>query len=274
MRKSILHKFLLLTLIGITTLQSCKDDSYVLTPEPVINQSFTEEFDTAAAALARGWKFINNSYPAGSGVWQNGGALISPLFNAYSQHGTYPGFIGTDYTSTSAATGVISNWLISPEIMMNNGDKIIFYSRSQLSLGTVAGDSTDWGNRLQVRLNKHGTDLLVGNVQAYYEWLFTPSPNFANDDPGSFDISLLDVNPNQYEWHKVVPGAGFFTNYDAITNILAFPVKWTRFEVTVSGLDKTTRCRFGIRYFITGGGNNGLATGVGIDKLEYKTVGY
>ena len=83
----------------------------------------------ASAALARGWQFINTSDPEGGGVWQDGGS-IPPFFNAYSNKGSYAGFIGTDYTSTSAAAATISNWLISPPVIMQNGDKIIFYTRA------------------------------------------------------------------------------------------------------------------------------------------------
>src|SRR4051812_28257594 len=94
--------FTLLTILAFTSivaLQSCKDDSYLLAKPAVADQSFSEEFDTASAALARGWHFINRSTPLGSGVWQQGGR-IPPWFPAYSSHGSYVGFIGADYTST------------------------------------------------------------------------------------------------------------------------------------------------------------------------------
>jgi hypothetical protein len=273
MRKKILQKLCILSLVSVAFLQSCRDDSYVLQDPPVPNQSFSEEFDSLDAALARGWKTINNSFPigGGDGVWQNGGGLF-PIFSAYSQQGAFAGFAGATYLSTSAGQGVISNWLISPPVHMQNGDKIIFYTRAQIGPGLVAGDSTDWANRLQVRINRTGLDYEVGSVKELYEWLFTPSPNVAYDNPGQFDLSLLDINSQQYEWHKVVPGMGTFKPYDATTNILAYPIQWTKFEATVSGLSKPTVGRFAFRYFIEGAGNNGLGNGVGIDKMQYVSV--
>jgi hypothetical protein len=278
MRNLILHKFFLLAAVSVTLLQSCKDDSYLLQPPPVPNQSFSQEFDSTASVVAQGWKMINNSYPLGNaaGNWQQGGALV-PLFPPFSQQGTFVGYLASTYESTSDATGVISNWLISPVRTLQNGDKIIFHTRAQIlaTVGATNGDSTDYGNRLQVRISRRDdAEFSVGSVKALWEWLFTPSPNVASDDPGSFNLVLLDVNPQQYEWHKVAPGIGTFKPFTPTTNLSAYPVTWTRYEATVSGLDKPTIGRFALRYYVEGGGNNGLATAVGVDKLEYKSVGY
>ena len=102
MRISFFQKIIAPIIICTAILFSCKDDSYLKAPPPPANQSFVEEFDTASAALSRGWKFINVSNPRGGGVWQNGGN-INPLFSGFSNNGSFAGFIGTDYTSTSAA---------------------------------------------------------------------------------------------------------------------------------------------------------------------------
>ncbi|MGH2564423.1 MAG: choice-of-anchor J domain-containing protein, partial [Ginsengibacter sp.] len=122
-------RFIFISIFAVFIICSCKDDSYLAKIPPVPDQSFVEEFDTAAAAAARGWQFMNTSVPRGSGIWQNGGT-IPPFFNAWSNNGNYAGFIGADYMSTSAQQGIISNWLISPSIIMQNGDKIIFYTRA------------------------------------------------------------------------------------------------------------------------------------------------
>lgn len=275
MRKLILHNFLFsgfLFMSALVLLPSCKDDSYLLQPEPIADQSFAEEFDSATAALSRGWKFINNSYPAGGNVWQNGGSA-APVFEPFSQHGSFVGFLGATYESTGAPTGVISNWLISPAVMMQNGDKIVFHTRSQLSAFS-ATDSTDWANRLQVRINPHGTDYFMGSVKELYEWMFTPSPNFATDNPGNYDVSLLEINPNQHEYHTQVPQVSAIDGrtIDAITNLQAYPIRWTRYEAKVSGLSKPTMGRFAFRYFVAGAGSNGYGTAVGIDKMEYISI--
>lgn len=260
---------MLLAVIATTTLQSCKDDAFLLNPPPSPNVSFTEEFDTASAVLAKGWKFINTTFPRGGNVWQDGGDVLNPFFNAFSQRGSYAGFIGASFASTTADQGMISNWLVSPSMLIKNGDKIIFYTRAQVLPGTVAGDTTDYGNRLQVRINSTGDELNMGSMQSLYESTITPFPDGA-DNPGAFDISLLDINPFQIEWHKL-PGVSAFDNrpYNATTNLSAYPVRWTRFEVTVRSLNRPLKSRFAFRYYVEKGGNNGFATGVGIDKLEY-----
>ncbi len=224
---------------------SCKDDSYLKTIPPAANQSFVEEFDTATAALSRGWKFINVSEPHGSGVWQNGGN-VNPLFSGFSNNGSYAGFIGTDYTSTSAAQGIISNWLLSPEITMKNGDKIIFYTRSQTYFDPTLLDTTDYGNSLEIRIN---TSNDLNNVGI-------------GKDVGNFTTALLTINSSMAFSSTVSPDPN------------AYPTKWTRFEATISTLPNAIKGKFGFRYYVTDGGSNGNGSGIGIDSVAFKSAGY
>lgn len=256
---------------------SCKDDSHLAAPPDVTGQSFVEEFDTASAALSRGWKFINASDPKGSNVWQQGGGPL-PWFRPFSSHGTYAGFIGADYTSTSAGQGTISNWVVSPVLTMQNGDKISFYTRGlalfpgyDTSLNTSVAvykttkpDTLDWANGMQLRISTNGESLNVGKGTSV----------------GDFVQTLVDINPNFYEWHAV-PGtydnalAWDNPNYLKFTFTKemvaeAFPGgAWTKFVGTITGLSKPVSGRFGFRYFVLDGGNNGRGSGVALDKVEY-----
>ena len=155
------------------------------------------------------------------------------------------GFIGADYLSTSAQQGTISNWLISPSIIMQNGDRIIFYTRAYQLFDGV-GDTTDFGNSLQVRINPFSDSLDVGQGLGY----------------GSFSRILLYINPNLIYSSVIHP------------DVFAYPSQWTRFEVTVTGLNAPIKSRFGLRYFVTNGGSNGNATGIGIDSVAYKSIGH
>ena len=150
MKKSTFPGFLLAIICFLTLLQSCKDDRYLLEPPPVPDQSFVEEFDTAARAYARGWRFINRSESIGRTGWQNPDALTGIPFLSYS--GTGNGYLWSDFQATSAAAATISNWAVSPEVIMQNGDKIVFFTRTELYF--FNGDSTDFVNRMQVRINK------------------------------------------------------------------------------------------------------------------------
>jgi hypothetical protein len=295
MRKVSLLNLLFASVVLATGLQSCKDDSYLLQAPAVPNQSFRTGADSMSALLSAGWKIQNASYPLGGNVWQNGGDAVAPIFSAFSQSGSNSGFIGTTINCVrtpvaadaapfalispynTAPVGVANNWLFSKEIMMQNGDEITFYTRAQILVNGTGGDSTDWGNRLQVRINQYGTDLNIGTVKPLWQWLYTNTPDQYDDNVGNYDIVLLDINPNMNEWHAVVPGTSVVDGrpYNATTNLQAYPKTWTKFTAKVSGLSQPTKSRFAFRYYVPGGDpNNGLATGIGIDEISYKSVGY
>ena len=246
MKKSKLSGFLLASLSFLTLLQSCEDDSYLLAPPPVPDQSFVEEFDTAQSAYNRGWRFINRSDVIGRTNWQNPTVLTGIPFLSYSGTGT--GYLWADYQSTSSDAGTISNWAVSPELTMQNGDKIVFYTRAQLFSDN--GDSTDYVNRMQVRLNKT-TSLNCGD----------------GTDPGDFTVPLLDVNPFYYEFLKSAFNNPANPLYQQARQ--AYPHVWTRFEATVSGLDGPTKGRFAFRYFTEEAGGNGRGTAIAIDAVSY-----
>jgi hypothetical protein len=249
MRNSTLRNVLLLSGLALITFQACrKDDAEFMVAPGMADQSFVEEFDTTASAFRRGWIPMNVSAPKGQGIWVQGmfnNTLITSMaypipFGPHSSKGSYPGFIGADYLSTSAAAGIISNWLISPVITMQNGDKIIFYTRTALyDMG--GGDSTDFSNRMQVWLNDNNEGTNVGSGMS----------------TGDFDRILVDINPQLRE--------ATILAYDP----LAYPIRWTKFEHTIGGLSGPTRGRFGFRYFVPGGGSNGLGSGIGIDSVAY-----
>ena len=248
MKKSKLSGFLLASLSILTLLQSCEDDSYLLAPPPVPDQSFVEEFDTAQSAYNRGWRFINRSDLIGRTNWQNPTVLTTIPFISYSGTGT--GYLWADYQSTSSDAGVISNWAVSPELTMQNGDKIIFYTRAQLLF--FNNDSTDFVNRMQVRLNKT-TSLNCGD----------------GIDPGDFTVPLLDINPFYYEFLKSAFNNPANPLYQQARQ--AYPHVWTRFEATVIGLDGPTKGRFAFRYFTEEAGSNGRASSIAIDAVSYVT---
>jgi hypothetical protein len=251
MRKGALS-FLSVCVAMVLLIQSCKKEEEVAAPPAIPDQSFVEEFDTLTSAVTRGWVSTNASDPKGTGVWRQGGGN-TPWFAPYSNKGSFAGFIATDYTSTSAATGTISNWLISPVITMQNGDKISFYTRAlqfpdiDPTTGLPTGDSTDYGNRLQVLFNTANEGTAVGS----------------GTSRGTFEPAL-DINPTYI----------FSTLNPANFSPFAFPSQWTRFVVTVFGLNEPKRGRFAFRYFVENGGSNGLGSGVAIDKVSYTSVNH
>lgn len=237
MRKGPLS-LLLVCVSFAATIQSCRNDEYLAAAPPVPDQSFVEQFDTMQNAFNNGWRWLNRSTPIGTSTWMQ--APGTPEMSAYSSRGTNNGAAYADYLSTSGTNnGTISNWLVSPSVVMQNGDKIIFYTKTQVDGGATV--PTDYGARMQVRINDLDDALDVGT----------------GEDPGKFKTVLLDINGNEDEY---TPGSPIPT---------AYPGDWTRFEAKIYGLNGPTRGRFAFRYYLHGAGSNGAGNGIGIDSVAY-----
>ncbi|MFO7613777.1 MAG: choice-of-anchor J domain-containing protein [Bacteroidales bacterium] len=113
-----------------------------------------------------GWVMVNNSEPAGITDFFQGTSLVFPAFD-----GAPEAYIGSNYENT-AGTGTISNWLISPELALKDGDVISFYTR------TIAGSMDP--DRLQLRLSLSGASTDVGATAL---------------STGDFNTLLMEVNP-------------------------------------------------------------------------------
>src|SRR5262245_36137206 len=95
-----------------------------------------------------------------------------------------------------------------------------------------------FADRLQVRMSTSGASTDVGT---------------APTDLGDFTNLLLDINPNYVQ--------------------TGYPMSWTEFNVTVSGLPSTTTGRFAFRYFVENGGPLGVNSNyIGIDTLTINGV--
>lgn len=235
-----LRGVLCLLLFSICFTACVKDDN--LTPPPPPDASFREDFDTVLSAYNRGWRFVNRSNPVGPAQWQQG----SGEFNAYTSHATNQGYAYTDYESTSADKGIISNWLVSPVTYMKNGDTLTFFTRSRVF--RIGSDYTDYTNRLQVRINNDA------DIEAGY-----------GVDPGSFSLLQLDINEVYQQYFQSELNAGL------PEALLAYPHDWKGFQVIISGIDKPGKRRFAFRYFIENGGQQGKGSGVGIDHVIFSS---
>jgi hypothetical protein len=246
MKKIASANFFTFFIVLLLVLQSCRNDSYLTLPAPVPDQSFVEEFDTLTAAQSRGWVIKNRSEPIGPGIWSQG-----PVGSAYSSKSTNDGCIISDATAchdSALYKGTLSNWVISPVIILQNNDHIVFYTKTM--------DGT-WGDRLQVRLNIVDTSTNCGD----------------GNDPGNFTDSLLDINP-----HNASSDAA---NLDAIPDSIyiydpvnSYPTNWTRFIASVQGLSKPIKGRFAFRHYVPNGGDNGLGLDVLLDSVAYISVNH
>lgn len=237
-----------LTVVVIIIACSKENDNSVNLPK---DYSFNEEFDTVSTAISKGWVIVNNSKPIGTMSWMQGyfyvslyhgavpGKLGGPVnYPAYGGFGdNNPSYSGADFilTTSDCGSGVAncSNWLISPEVKMKNGDEISFYTRTFANPAVGA-------DRLQVRLNAANGSANVGTD---------------SNSVGTFTNLILDINPA-----LLLDGPG------------SYPGEWTKYTVKVSGMPVPLTSRIAFRYYVPNGGpqgQNGL--GVAIDKFSFTT---
>lgn len=101
-------------------------------------QSFSQNFDDITTLSASGWVMQNNSSPVGSLSWFQGtSTTATPTpgpFNSFN--GAANSYIAVNFNSTGS-TGTISNWLMTPNRTLRNGDVFTFYTRKP----TIGGGS-------------------------------------------------------------------------------------------------------------------------------------
>ena len=98
---------------------------------------FFEGFEDITTLVPGGWYMQNNSDPLGLTDWFQGNLDVFP--------GQSGGYIGANYNNTGDPNGTISNWLLTPELALANGNTVSFYTRCP--------DGSIWPDRLQVRMS-------------------------------------------------------------------------------------------------------------------------
>ena len=204
----------------------------VLWTKLIFAQSYTQNFDDITTLAGDGWVIQNNSTPVGSLGWFQGTATTATPtpgpFNSYN--GATNSYIAANFNSTGN-TGTISNWLITPNRTLRNGDVFTFYTRKP----TINAGQTDYPDRLEVRMSTNGASTNVGAGATAV---------------GDFTTLLLSINPT------------------LVANI--YPQVWTQYTITVSGLPAPTSGRIAFRYFVTGAGALGTNSDyIGIDNVVY-----
>lgn len=97
------------------------------------------------------------------------------------------------------------------------------------------GEKNQFADRLELRMSTAGASSDVGGTDA---------------SVGDFGTLLLSVNPSLARD--------------------GFPIEWTQYSATVSGLSGATTGRFALRYFVTDGGPSGANSDyIGIDAVRY-----
>lgn len=214
---------------------------------------------TTAAMTADGWFFTNQSSPVyvGAPTWSIAAytpkvvSTTAPVVQAnpfgavvYTNGQTSPAPLGQDgvanqfaivnYTSTgtssTAGSGTISNWMITPVINVKDGDVVSFYTR----LGRPSSTTTAaFADNLELRMSTNGD--------------FTTNPTGGATGLGDFTELLVAINPS--------------------LNLTSYPTSWTKYSYVIDQVgDVETPVKFAFRYFVTNGGPAGANSDIiGVD---------
>ena len=128
-----------------------------------------EGFDDIATLVPAGWYMQNNSAPPGLTDWFQGNLTVFP--------GQSGGYIGANFNNCGDPNGIISNWLLTPPLPLENGNTISFYTRCP--------DGSTWPDRLQIRISTAGSSTNVGT---------------GPEDVGDFTELLYDLNPLEQQF--------------------------------------------------------------------------
>jgi hypothetical protein len=133
---------------------------------PAAAQLLTEGFDDITTLPGAGWVLTNQSDPIGLTEWFQGNNIVFP-----AQAGDPTSYIAANQNNTTGA-GTISNWLITPPLVMAGNSMLVFWTR--------VPDGSIFPDRLEVRLSTNGTSTNTGTTAT---------------DVGDFNTLLLSVNP-------------------------------------------------------------------------------
>ena len=97
---------------------ACVVPIFILSIQIVNAQLLNEGFDDISTLTGNGWTILNESEPLGVISWFQGNNAVFPAYD-----GNTDDYIAVNFNST-AGTGTISNWLITPVLNLINGDTI------------------------------------------------------------------------------------------------------------------------------------------------------
>jgi len=86
--------------------------------------TFSEGFDDVAGLAGAGWVLTNLSSPAGLNWFQGNSGIFA------AESGAPDAYVGANFNSTTTVSGVIDNWLISPEMSIGAGSTLTFYTQA------------------------------------------------------------------------------------------------------------------------------------------------
>ena len=131
---------------------------------------FAEGFDNVNLLFTNNWVRQNNSQPAGPETWRQGDSLVLDK-NAYT--GCDSCYLMNDWQATDVVgNGDISDWIITPELSLQNGDTVALHS--------ISYNNELYPDRIEIRFSPNGNSTNAG-------------VNYS--DIGDFTNLVFSVNP-------------------------------------------------------------------------------
>ncbi len=175
-----------------------------------------EDFTDVASLAGNGWVLTNNSTPGGATNWFQGNTGVFPALDGSD------GYIAANFLNAGGG-GDISNWLILPELMLNDGDTLSFLTRSN-------GELAD---RLEVRFGV-GTSTDVGATPAsvgnFTTMLLTINPALGGDYPTDWTLFTVTLSglggptAGRFAFRYDVTDTNVNGDYIGIDNVTVNPV--------------------------------------------------
>jgi hypothetical protein len=188
--------------------------------------------------LTEGFENITTLIPNGW-VTQNNSQPAGPAGwfqgNPYENFAAHSGSLASSIAANfldGSGLATISNWLLTPPVTLQNGARFSFWTTT-VPVSLIFPDI--FPDRLQVRLSTNGTSQDVGTTAT---------------SVGDFTTLLLDINPTY--------------------TTTGYPIGWTNYLVTLSGIPSPVQGRLAFRYFVENGGPSGANSNhIGIDTVAY-----
>ncbi len=162
--------------------------------------ALTEGFDDVAGLAGAGWTIVNTS-PSPDTTWFQGntGIFETPFGPANS-------YAAAAFTGTSAPTGSVANWLITPQLLLDPTSTVSLSVR-------VGGD--DFLDRLDVLISTTGT--AAGDFSLIGSYSSSVDNGWVNQ---SFAAALGAATPSYVAFRYVVDNVATAGNYLGIDSVV------------------------------------------------------
>jgi hypothetical protein len=192
-----------------------------------------EGFGNVAGLAAAGWVQTNNSVAPLGVPWLQGNPGVFT-----SAAGAADAYVAASYLSTSASSGAVSNWLMTPVVTLNSASELIFFVRN-------AGQG--FLDRIEARFSSSGASTNVGTTTTSVgDFGMLLKAYQSSDDNGwlgfTYTFSSLAANTTGRVGFRYVVGdvatQGNYLGLDSVvlTGVVPEPATYLLFALGLTGV--------------------------------------